>query len=339
MAESGGHWNNLAEVAKLSQSTLVPGVIEETIKRGSVLGFAPLSQAADSGTSIKWNRESTTMEASVQDISIGEGLSWTEAVTYDQQETTLKISYLGTKLDNFVRDIYGNRNNYEAIRLMELQKAVMLKLGDKFIYDDVTYGGAKQFDGLHALAAENSGNLNIDEGEGALSIMNIRLMIDAMKHGCDGLFMSYVLARRIDASVQEAGIASYAGMGSVSFAYDEMGKRVSFFDGIPIVRSDYLVAEQVNTGAGSDARAKNTGTAQYSIFGIKFGQVMLQQPGLSIGFGGTNGMGEFFKVRYFAELPEYDAGGIQVLTYVAPLLGSSMGLGRIYDITDAAVTA
>lgn len=341
MATAGGHWDSLAEAQKLTQATLIPGVIEETIKRNGLFEFLPVAQAANSGKSIDWLRENATVEDDVADVTIGEQLSWTEGVTYTEVSTSLKISYVQRKLDDFVASIYGNVNNYEAIKLKEMQKGCMLKLGDKMIYDDITYGGAKQVDGLHALAAEQNGtDLDIDEGEGGLSLYNLRKMLDAMKYGCDFLSFPYCIARRFDAAYQEAGISSWVGMGSISFGYTEAGKRVMFFDDVPIIRSDYLVAEQANTGVGSDARAKHSsGDKQYSVFGVKRGQVMRQEPGLSLGFGGTSDMGQFFKVVVFDELEDFDAGGIRCVTYTSPLLGSTKCLARIYDIEDVAVVA
>ncbi len=335
---AGGHWDSLAECQKLTQSMLIPGVIQETIKRASILEYAPVAQAANSGQSIKWLRENTTTEDDVANVTIGTQLSWTEGITYTERETELKISYLQRKLDKFVQTMYGNINNYQAIKLAEMQKGVLMDLGSKMIYDDITYGDSKQVDGLHALAAEQTGtSLDIDEGEGALSLNNVRVLLDAMQYGCDMLYMPFCLGRRIDASYQEAGIASYVGMGQVSFGWTEAGKRITFFDSVPIVRTDYLVAEDANTGRGSDARTTDTG-GFYSMFGIKFGQVMQQQPGLSVAFGGTSGFGQFFKVVVFDELEDYDAGGLRVVTYTAPLLGSTKCLARIHDITDAAVT-
>ena len=37
MANSGGHWATLAEAQKLTQSTKIPGVIEEDVKRNNPL--------------------------------------------------------------------------------------------------------------------------------------------------------------------------------------------------------------------------------------------------------------------------------------------------------------
>jgi len=43
---SGGHWKTLAEAQKLTQSTKIPGVFEEDIKRNNPLERIPVAQAA-----------------------------------------------------------------------------------------------------------------------------------------------------------------------------------------------------------------------------------------------------------------------------------------------------
>ena len=47
MADAGGHWNNLAEAQKLTQGTLVPGIIEEDIQEGGLIGRLPVMQVPD----------------------------------------------------------------------------------------------------------------------------------------------------------------------------------------------------------------------------------------------------------------------------------------------------
>ena len=126
MADSGGHWKNLTELKKLSQSTLVPGVIEEDIKRENPVMRVPVAQAANTGQSIKWLRESTTAEDAVADVAVGGEVSWSEDIEYETVETELKICYLQRKLDKFGKDIYGNVNDYEAQVLLEMKKGVML---------------------------------------------------------------------------------------------------------------------------------------------------------------------------------------------------------------------
>jgi len=336
MSDVIGHWNSLAEAQKLTESVLVSGIIEETMEVGGLLERLPAVQVK--GESIKWNREKTLPSGEL--TTTGTQLAWKSNVEYDQQEETLKQVYMQRVLNNYIAEVYGTINNYEAILLMEMKKGNLRTVEDYNVYGDKTNGDALEWDGLHAIVQNATGDLNIDEGAGPLSLYNLRKMMDAMKYGCDILLMPHVLARRIDASLQEAGIASWVGMGSVVWGKNELGQRVTYFDGVPIIRSDYLVAEQSTTGLTTTSkRAKRTsGVNQYSIFGIKFGDVIAGQPGLCLGFGNTREVGEFFKFDRFDKLEDYDAAGLRLVAYCCLMLGSSKCLARIADVTDAAVT-
>ena len=351
MADSGGHWKNLAEAQKLTQSTLVPGVIETDIKRNNPLDRLPVAQAANSGKSIKWVREKTLTEDAVADIARGGLLAWSEDVEYDEVETALKTQYIQRKLDHFVRDIYGNFTNYRAQVLLEMEKGMKRRIGDKILYSDLTYGGDLQFDGLHALAAENSltSGLNIDGTGNALSLEDFRTMSDAMKAGIDELWLPFSILRRIEAAYEERGFASLkaadaGAMSLITKGISDIGKRLLFWNGIPLVPMDYLVAEEEDTGETDtigDAREKNvtSGDKNYSIFGIKFGNVMERDPGVCLAYGGTEGLGDFYKIVPFPELEDYDAEGLRIVSYNAILQGNKLTVGRIFDITDAAITA
>jgi len=313
-------------------------VIEEDIYRNNILDRIPVAQA--SGKSIKWNRESSVMDADISNIDIGDQLSWSASMTYEQMEVALKRKYVQRILDHFVPDVYGTINNYEAQVLWEMKKGIIRRLGDDIIYDDLTYG-TKEFDGMHALAAVQTGTDLDLEQSGALSLGNLRKQHDAMKHGVDFCYIPYLIARRIDAAYQEAGLAQLASgtagtMGMISYGVDDTGKRITYFDGVPFLRTDFLVSETADTGEGSDARAKSA-SGQYTLFNIKFGDVFNGEPGLCLGFGNTQMFGQFYKIVLFDELEGYDAGGIRLVSYIAPLLGSKLCLGRVYDITDAEI--
>ena len=349
MADSGGHWATLAEAEKLTQSTLIPGVIETDVKRNNPLDRMPVAQAANSGKKIQWVREKTTVEDSVADVDIGEQLVWSDDVEYDEVETKLKRQYVQRKLDHFVRDIYGNMSNYRAQVLLEMEKGLKRKIGDKIFYNDLTYGGAKQFDGLHALAAENSltSGLNIDGAGAGLALEDLRTMADAMVAGCDEIWLPFALIRRIEAAYEERGFVALASAtaGSLSLltrSISDIGKRILYWNGIPLVPTDYLVAEEANTGEThviGDARAKYTTTKTYSVFGVKFGNVMEKDPGVCLAYGGTEGAGDFYKLTPFPELEDYDAEGMRITSYNSMLQGSKFTVARIFDIIDAAVTA
>ena len=63
------------------------------------------------------------------------------------------------------------------------------------------------------------------------------------------------------------------------------------------------------------------------------------EPGLCLGFGNTEMLGQFYKIVTFDDLEDYDAAGIRMVTYIAPLLGSKLCLARIFDIEDTAAVA
>ena len=348
MADSGGHWNNLAAAQKLTQSMKIPGVFEEDIKRNNPIERVRVGQAAGTGLKFEWLREKpanvATLEAAVADIDIGEALTWTKDVDYEEKNTELKRSYIQRKLDHFVQSIYGTYNNYEARLLLECEKALKRKLGARLIYADVN-SSVKMFDGIHAWARQTSGDLNIDQGEVGLSLEKLRLMIDAMKMGCDEIWAPFEIIRKMDAAYQERGFTWTVGTNLLSFlslGYNELGKRVLFWDALPIIRTDFLVAENPNVGltaTASDIRTLHSaGDKQYSMFGVKHGNVLNQEPGLTYVFGGTTGFGDFYKLVRFPELENYDAGGLRMVNYGAVLLGSSLCLGRIADIEDIAIT-
>lgn len=336
-----GHWKNLTEAERLTESQLLPGVVEEIIKRENLLERVPVALAQ--GKSIKWNREKVTLEADVQNLDIGQQMSWVSSMEYDPQETSLVRKGMQRLLDNFIVDVYGTVQNYEAQALLEIKKGVSLALGDNLIYDDPA-ADSKQFSGMHDLAYLQTGtDLDIDEN-GVLSLDNLRKQIDAMKHGVDIIYMPMVIARRMDAAYQERGFANlgstetntYGSFAMISYGLNEMGKRIMFFDGIPIVRTDFLVKE---TDGSNAPRVKNTAGDAYSIFLIKFGDVFAGNPGLCIGFGDPQMGAKLYRIELFDQLEDYDAKGIRLVSYVSPLLGSKLCLGRIYDVADGPITA
>ena len=138
----------------------------------------------------------------------------------------------------------------------------------------------------------------------------------------------------LSATAFEKGIASTYPIGSISYGKDEFGRRVDYFDGVPIMVSDYLLQEDNNTGGKDDG---NDSTVS-SIYAIRFGQIM--DGGLCLTIGGKTGGPEFFNMVELDELEDYDAGGIRLVAYYALALGSSKALARIHSIGETvAVTA
>lgn len=359
MASSGGHWSTLTEAQKLTQSHKIPGVFEEDVKRNNPIERLPVAQAAGTGLKIEWLRENEITEDAVEEAAVGAQLSWSEDVTYTEVESTLRYIYIQRKLDNYVQNIYGTYNDYRTQMLLECEKGLKRKLGARIIYADTTYGGSPtQFDGLHALVAERGtpnsasvltgSDLNLDqEGTTGLSLALLRRLIDAMKFGCDEIWVAPALGIRIDAAYSEKGIwssdtlYSHGDVSLLTRGLNQVGMPIMFWMGIPIVRTDFLLkTETTNTGTGATSNIRAaTGGDESSLFGVKFGNVLAKEPGVTFAYGGTEGEGDLYELVTFDALEDYNAGGIRLNSYSSVLLGSTMCLGRIHDIAEAAVIA
>lgn len=338
-----GHWDNLAEAQKATQEVLIPGVIEEDIKRGGPIQFLPVQQTL--GLRVDYLRETANRP---QAAKLGPGGSTvaTSATTYDKQQRDLSIAYIETDLDKFTAETYGGLNNYANLQFKENQKAMVEFLNDKFFYGDATYAtGDAEPDGLHALAAAfptgiggETNGLNI-EVSGALTIASMRKILRNMKYGADAIFVPHIVGDHIDAYTQEAGLSNVTN-GLFPTTVDAFGREVPSFKGIPIIRTDFLQEETAETGEGSNARAKSSGAANWSIFFVKFGQVSEMDPGVGLLVGG-NGMspGEMFSVEEIDTLEGKIASKQRLHTFYGFGDGSIMSIGRIFDITDTAITA
>lgn len=351
--DSGGHWLNTTEVKKLSQYFQVPGVLDENIKRGNPLTLLPLASLNHTGTSFKWLRREAAAEGDVVNINPSGKTTrvWTDSIEYVLKEAELRGCNLSRLLNQFNATVYGTYNDYEKVVADEMDISMLLALGNKLIYDDETYGSQSimEMDGLHARAAENYGqNWDIDAAETALKISDWRKLIDEAKHGIDFFLVPYFLPRRLSAMLQEKGtaglISTTAGaLGAFTWNVSDFGRPILQIDNIPMFPSDFLVAEQANTGMGSNARAKyTTGTKMYSLFGIKKGQSDIRQPdpGVKIVYGNVDNASDFSNLEYFSKLEQFvNTKGLSETAYTQVVVGSKYGVSRIFDFTDADLTS
>ncbi len=332
-----GHFSNLDEARKLVQSELLAGVVQEVYEEGQLAGSLPVMTI--NSKSILYNREQTLPTAAFFDIH--EQIPWTADVDYTaQQEATLKRAARQDVLDHFIMDTYRNPNNYRTIVLSQLRKGVMRTIEDNFIYGDNGVS-SKEPDGLHRLldtdiadgdaftSATNLQAYDMGGGTSPISMTILRQLIDQVKPRPSILLMTRTMRNILSATAFEKGIvlSSANPIGSISYTRDEFGRRLDFFDGVPIIVSDYLVEEADNTGG------KSSGSGFVSIYAVKLGQIM--DGGLSMVTAGTMTSVDMFKMVELDELEDYDAGGIRLVSYYTLALGSSKGLARVHSIYEA----
>ena len=339
-----GHWESLAEAQKLVQTRLLAGVVQEVYEEGQLLKELPVF--AINEKSVTYNRESTLPSAAFYDIH--EQIPWQADVDYTtQKEATLKRVARQDVLDKFMMDTYKDPNDYRTIVLSELRKGCMRTIEDKLIYGDID-SDAAEFDGVSQLfdtdaagaeAFTSATNLQMYDMGGASSPASIgilRHLIDQVKPKPDILLVTRTFRNTLSATAFEKGIvlSNAQPVGVISYAKNEFGTRIDYFDGIRLLVSDYLLNEVDDTGT----KDSGNDSGICSVYAIRFGQIM--EGGLCLCVGGKTGGPEFFMMKELETLEDYDASGIRLTAYCCLALGSSKSLARVTSIDeDGAIVA
>lgn len=333
-----GHFDTLAQAQKLVQSELLAGVVQETYEEGQLLQRLPVMTI--NSKSVLYNRESVLPSAAFYDIH--EQLPWSADVTFDQIEVSLKTVARQDILDRFLIKTYKNPNDYRTIILSTLRKGVMRTIEDKLIYGNVDNDSA-EFDGVgHLLPADiaggeswASGNTQAYDMGGSSSPVTMKVMrelLDQVKPKASFLLMTRTMRNTLSATAFEKGIVlSNATSNGVTYSKDEFGARIDYFDGIPIVISDYLLDETdntVNKDTGNDSGIS-------SIWAIRVGQIT--DGGLCLVTGGDTGGVDFYVMEELDTLEDYLAGGIRLYAFCALAQGSTRATGVIHSIDEDGV--
>lgn len=332
-----GHFESLAEAQKLVQSDLLAGVIQEVYEEGQLLQRLPVT-TIDS-KSLLYNRESSLPSSAFYDIH--EQIPWTADVNFTQVEAQLKITARQDVLDKFMLKTYKNPNDYRTIILSTLRKGVMRTVEDKIIYGNVDDDSA-EFDGFGRLlpadiaggetwATANSQAYDVGGSSNPISMKLLRELIDVVKPKPEFLLMTRTMRNTLSATAFEKGLVLSSANPAIALeggVRQTFGARVDYFDGIPIMISDYLLNETDNTvdkDPGNDSGFS-------SIWAIRTGSLI--DGGLTLLTGGDTGGVDFFNMTELDVLEDYDAGGIRLVAYVALAQGSSKATGVCHSIKE-----
>jgi HK97 family phage major capsid protein len=212
------------EAAKLTNDVLVRGVIETIISESSILMMLPFEDVV--GTAITYNRETT--QPGVDWYAVGD--TWTESTpTFTQATATLKILGGDADVDNFLQQTYRNPNDLEAEVIAAKAKALAYEFSDTF-YDGDDSAVPNQFDGLVNLVTAGQ-TLEMGANGAALTIDKMDELIDTVKPGRpDALLMAKRTRRKLSSLRRASG-------NILETDLDMFGRRVLFYDGLPILVS------------------------------------------------------------------------------------------------------
>ena len=335
-----GYFTSLAEAQKLVQSELLAGVVQEIYEDGQLLRMLPV--VTIDSKSLLYNRESTLPSANF--YGIHEQVPWTASVSYTAQiEVALKIAAYQAVLDRFMMKTYKNPNDYRTIILSQSRKGIMRTLEDKILYGNVDTD-ADEFDGIgHLLPADIAGgeawaaaNRQAYDMGGAAAPATLKVMrelIDAVRPKPTILLMTRTMRNTLSATAFEKGLvlSNATPLGRITYGTDEFGKRVDYFDGIPIMISDYLLDETdntVNKDPGDDSGIS-------SIWALRFG--LPADGGVFMSTGGDTGGVDFFTMEELDTLEDFIAGGVKLYAFMALGIGSTKASAVIHSIDEDGV--
>lgn len=305
---------SLSEAAKLSNDVVLQGVVETVVKESRILEVMPFVDIV--GNALTYNRENAMATAAFYEV----GDTWSESTpTFTQVQATLKILGGDADIDQYISSTRSNVQDIEAAVLELKAKAVAHEFEDEFIYGD-TGVDAKGFNGLHALCPAGQ---QVHQGSGstpaALSLKKLDEAIDLARPGKPDFLLMSRRTRR--------GISAYARSltSPVHFEAGDFGRRLMYYDGIPVLESDFMTDTEAIDTAAFSAR---TGGASTSVFAVKVGEGLLS--------GLTNGG---IQVENVGALETKDARRWRCKWYVSLALFSAVAISRLDGISSADVTA
>src|SRR3990172_8054284 len=291
----------LAEAAKLSNDTLLLGVIETIIKDSPLLQPLPFIEVVGNG--LTYNREATAPSAAFFDV----GDTWTESTpTFTQITAQLKIMGGDADIDNFALATRSNLQDLESAVVQLKAKAVQQLFEQTFVSGDAT-ADPKSFDGLDKLV-DPAQSLSMGVNGGSLTLDKLDELIDTVKGGKpDILLMSRRSRRIVNKLARTSGSFLEADR-------DEFGQMLQFYDGIPIGVSDYI----------SDAQTVGTSTDCSTIYAFQMGEGALagltSPGGLQVErVGSLEGKDATrTRIKWYASLAQFNTVKLARLTGVRP---------------------
>ena len=290
----------LAEAAKLSQDTLLVGVVETIINESPVLQVLPFIEVVGNG--LTYNREATLPTAGFYDV----GDTWTESTpTFTQVTANLKVLGGDADVDSFLAATRSNIQDLEAAVVQLKAKAVQRKFDDTYVNGDTTVD-AKAFDGIDKLC-DSGQTVSMGANGGTLTLDKLDEMIDKVKAGKPHLLLMSRRSRRKLTSLARTG-------NILETDRNQFGQMVQYYDGVPIGINDWI----------SDAKTVGTSSDCSIIYAQQIGE------GALAGLTAPGGL----QIERVGSLETKDATRTRVKWYVSLALFSTLKLARLTGVRD-----
>ena len=291
------------EAEKLSNNTLLQGIVEEIIDRDAMFAMLPFAQL--NSKALVYNRENTL--AGADWIDPNETIN-EEASTFTEVTAKLRILAGDVDVDKFLIETMGDTNDQVVTQLQSKAKGV-----GRIFHAQVANGtaGTKSFDGLPNLV-DPAMTFAVDTNGGAVTLELLDQLLDMVKNGADALVMRSGTWRAIRVLLRAMG-----GNTAQMVEIENFGHPVPSFDGTPVIINDFLANDETH----------GTGTDLCSIYAVRFNEA----DGLHGIYGGASaGM----RVESIGTVQNKDSYRFRVKWYAGLVLKSTQSLARLQGVTN-----
>ncbi|MCA9829233.1 MAG: phage major capsid protein [Dehalococcoidia bacterium] len=289
----------LVEASKLSNDTLIEGVVETIAQESPILQRLPFVEIVGNG--LTYNRENVAPTAAFYDV----GDTWSEDTpTFTQITATLKVMGGDADIDNFLKSTRSNVQDLEAAIVQLKARAVRSLFDDTFVNGDDSVD-AKSFDGIDVLCPAGQ-TVSMGTNGATLTLEKLDELVDTVKGGKpDLLLMSRRTRRGLNVLARTTGTFLEADR-------DEFGQMLQFYDGIPIGINDYIADDQT-VGTSDDCT---------TVFALQVGE------GGLLGLTAPGGL----TVERVGSLETKDATRIRVKWYASLALFNTVKLAKLVGV-------
>ncbi len=289
----------LVEASKLSNDTLIEGVVETIAQESPILQRLPFVEIVGNG--LTYNRENVAPTAAFYDV----GDTWSEDTpTFTQITATLKVMGGDADIDNFLKSTRSNVQDLEAAIVQLKARAVRSLFDDTFVNGDDSVD-TKSFDGIDVLCPAGQ-TVSMGTNGATLTLEKLDELVDTVKGGKpDLLLMSRRTRRGLNVLARTTGTFLEADR-------DEFGQMLQFYDGIPIGINDYIADDQT-VGTSDDCT---------TVFALQVGE------GGLLGLTAPGGL----TVERVGSLETKDATRIRVKWYASLALFNTVKLAKLVGV-------
>jgi hypothetical protein len=293
------------EAEKLSNNTLLSGVVEEIIDRDAMFALLPFMRV--NSKALVYNRENALAEGDFLDPNeaINEG-----AATFTEVTAKLRILAGDVDVDKFLQTTMSDTSDQVAIQLMQKAKALSRQFQRTVAQGNATTS-PKEFDGLPQLVA-NDMTITAGANGAAVTLEMLDELKDMVKYGIDAYVMRAGTWRAIRTALRAMG-----GTTPVSIEMENFGYPLPALDGIPVVINDWLEADEV----------QGTENASCSIYGVRMNEV----DGLHGIYGGDSAG---LVAESVGTVQNKDAWRFRLKWYAGMALRSTRSLARLKGVTN-----